>query len=64
MFGHACAFLNGHVVCGLHQGGIIVRLPEPRRDALVAKGANLFERKPGQPTKDYVVAPVSIASSS
>lgn len=61
MFGYPCAFVNGHLFCGLHQDNIIVRLPAARRDALVAKGASVFEPMPGKAMKEYVVAPAEIA---
>jgi len=60
MFGYPCAFVNGHLFCGLHQDSIIVRLPEVRRDALVAEGASVFEPMPGRAMKEYVVAPAEI----
>jgi hypothetical protein len=63
MFGYPCAFVDGHLFCGLQQDGIIVRLPEARRDRLVAKGASVFEPMPGHPTKEYVMAPAEIADS-
>jgi TfoX-like protein len=58
MFGYPCAFLNGHLFCGLHQDGIIVRLPEARRNALVAKGAPsrfiaASGREPGRSTMSW-----------
>jgi hypothetical protein len=59
-FGYPCAFVNGHLFCGLHQDGIIVHLPEARRDALVAAGATVFEPMPGQAMKEYVVVPTEI----
>jgi TfoX/Sxy family transcriptional regulator of competence genes len=62
MFGYPCAFVNGHLFCGLHQDGLIVRLPEARRDALVAQGASVFEPTPGRVTKEYIVAPADIVA--
>ena len=62
MFGYPCAFLHGHLFCGLHQDGIIVRLPEARRNALLKKGASVFEATPGQAMKDYVVAPAGLVA--
>jgi TfoX/Sxy family transcriptional regulator of competence genes len=62
MFGYPCAFLNGHLFCGLHQDSIIVRLPEARRDALVAEGASVFEPMPGQAMREYVLAPAEIVA--
>jgi hypothetical protein len=63
MFGYPCAFVNGHLFCGLHQDGIIVRLPEARRNRLVAKGARVFEPIPGQAMKEYVVAPAETVAN-
>jgi len=60
LFGYPCASVNGHVFCGLHQDGIIVHLPEARRDALVAEGAAVFEPMPGQAMKEFVVVPTEI----
>jgi hypothetical protein len=62
MFGYPCAFVSGHLFCGLHGDGIIVRLPEARRNALTAEGAGVFEPKPGQAMKEYVVAPAAIVA--
>ena len=62
MFGYPCAFVNGHLFCGLHQDGLIVRLPEARRNALVAKGASVFEPMPGRSMQEYVVAPADIVA--
>ena len=62
MFGYPCAFVNGHLFCGLHQDSIIVRLPEARRDSLVAEGASVFEPTPGRTMKEYVVVPAEIAA--
>ena len=62
MFGYPCAFVNGHLFCGLHQDSVIVRLSEARRNALVAKGASVFEPMPGRAMKEYVVVPAAIAA--
>lgn len=62
MFGYPCAFVNGHLFCGLHQDSIIVRLPEARRDALVAEGASIFEPMPGRAMMEYVLAPAEIVA--
>ena len=62
MFGYPCAFVNGHLFCGLHQDSLIVRLPEARRDAFVANGASVFEPMPGRAMKEYVVAPADIVA--
>jgi TfoX/Sxy family transcriptional regulator of competence genes len=62
MFGYPCAFVNGHMFCGLHQDSLVVRLPEARREAMVASGARIFEPMPGKPMKEYVVAPTEIVA--
>jgi TfoX/Sxy family transcriptional regulator of competence genes len=62
MFGYPCAFVNGHLFCGLHQDSLIVRLPDARRNALVAKGASVFEPIPGRAMREYVVAPADIVA--
>jgi hypothetical protein len=62
MFGYPCAFLNGHLFCGLHGDGIIVLLSEARRNALLAEGASVYEPVPEQPTKEYVVVPSEIVA--
>ena len=62
MFGYPCAFFNGHLFCGLHGDGIIVLLPEARRQALLADGASVFEPMPGNVMKEYVVVPAEIVT--
>jgi hypothetical protein len=62
MFGYPCAFVNGHLFCGLHLDSIIVRLPEGRRNALVARGASIFMPMPGRAMKEYVLAPADIVT--
>jgi TfoX N-terminal domain len=58
MFGYPAAFLNGHMLMGLHQEDLILRLPEEtRRELLAIKGARVFEPMPGRPMKEYVVTP-------
>jgi hypothetical protein len=62
MFGYPCAFLHGHLFCGLHQESIIVLLADSRRDELVAEGATVFEPMPGRAMKEYVVVPAEIVA--
>jgi TfoX/Sxy family transcriptional regulator of competence genes len=64
MFGYPCAFIHGHLFCGLHQDSIVVRLDQARRDALVAAGAQLFEPTPeqGQAMLELVVVPAEISA--
>jgi TfoX/Sxy family transcriptional regulator of competence genes len=57
MFGYPCAFVNGNMFAGVHQGDIVVRLPAARRAELLASGARQFEPMPGRPMQEYVVVP-------
>ncbi len=57
MFGCPCVFLNGNMVAAVHGVGIIIRLSEADRNALVGSGAEPFEPTPGRIMREYVVAP-------
>lgn len=62
MFGYACAFVNGHMFAGLHEAGMVVRLPEKERAAFLRlDGARPFEPMPGRVMREYVVAPDALA---
>jgi TfoX/Sxy family transcriptional regulator of competence genes len=62
MFGYASAFVNGNMFAGTFQDGIVVRLAETDRAALLKlKGAKPFEPM-GRPMKEYVVVPASIVA--
>jgi TfoX/Sxy family transcriptional regulator of competence genes len=62
MFGYASAFVNGNMFAGTFQDGIVVRLAETDRAALLKlKGAAPFEPM-GRPMKEYVVVPASIVA--
>src|SRR5258706_11344759 len=61
MFGYPAIFLNGNMVAGLHEQGLVLRLSEPDRQALISSGATTFEPMAGRPMKEYVVAPESLA---
>jgi TfoX/Sxy family transcriptional regulator of competence genes len=62
MFGYPCAFVNGNMFAGLHEAGLILRLPESERAAfLQLKGASRFEPMPGRFMREYVVAPAEMA---
>jgi TfoX/Sxy family transcriptional regulator of competence genes len=56
MFGYPCAFVNGNMFSGLHQSSMVLRLDEPRREDLLARGARTFEPM-GRPMREYVVVP-------
>ncbi len=62
MFGYPCVFLNGNMVAGLHEIGLVIRLPLPQRQALEAAGGKPFEPMPGRLMREYVVAPESLAT--
>jgi hypothetical protein len=64
MFGYPCAFLGGHMFCGLFQDHFILRLPEAERAKfLKEKGAAIFEPMPGRPMKEYVLVPPKLLDS-
>jgi TfoX/Sxy family transcriptional regulator of competence genes len=60
MFGYACVFVRGKMMAGLHEAGLIVRLPEVEREALLRTGAVPFEPTPGRRMREYVVAPATL----
>jgi TfoX/Sxy family transcriptional regulator of competence genes len=62
MFGYPCAFVQGHMVSGLHEERLIVRLPEGERAALVAEGGEIFSPMPGRLMKEYVVVPPKLVA--
>jgi TfoX/Sxy family transcriptional regulator of competence genes len=64
MFGYPAAFVNGNMAAGLHQDGLVLRLPEDDRNALVAEGGVPFEPMPGRVMREYVVAPQKLASKA
>jgi hypothetical protein len=50
---------------GLHEAGLILRLPEKERDAFLRRdGARRFEPLPGRVMREYVVAPEPLADES
>jgi TfoX/Sxy family transcriptional regulator of competence genes len=62
VFGYPCAFVNGNMFAGLHEAGLILRLPESERETfLKLKGASQFEPMPGRFMREYVVAPAEMA---
>ena len=62
MFGYPCVFVNGNMFAGLHEAGLILRLPESERQTfLKLKGASQFEPMPGRFMREYVVAPADMA---
>lgn len=63
MFGYPAAFLSGNMFAGIFQDGVIVRLPQEMREALVEQGGRSFEPMPGRVMKEYVVLPENMARS-
>ena len=58
MFGYSCVFANGNMFSGLHEAGMVLRLPdEQRAEFLRLKGAEQFEPMPGRVMREYVVVP-------
>ncbi len=64
MFGYSCAFVNGNMFVGLHEAGMILRLPdEQRAEFLKLKAAKQFEPLPGRVMREYVVVPKILLDS-
>jgi TfoX/Sxy family transcriptional regulator of competence genes len=58
MFGYSCVFGKGNMFAGLHEAGMVLRLPdEQRAEFLRLKGAEQFEPMPGRVMREYVVVP-------
>ena len=58
MFGYSCVFAKGQMFAGLHEAGLVLRLPdEQRTEFLRLKGAQQFEPMPGRVMREYVVVP-------
>jgi TfoX/Sxy family transcriptional regulator of competence genes len=58
MFGYSCVFAKGNMFAGLHEAGLVLRLPdEHRAEFLQLKGAEQFEPMPGRVMREYVVVP-------
>lgn len=56
MFGYPAIFFNGNMVAGLHEAGLVLRLDEAERNALLAEGGSLFEPM-GKIMREYILAP-------
>ena len=58
MFGCPCCFVNGQMFMVLHEGKLVLRLPEADRAALLAMpGAAPFAPTPGRGMREYVTVP-------
>jgi len=64
MFGYPAAFLNGHMLAGLFQDTMMLRLsPEDCTTFLRQPGAAPFEPMPGRQMREYVVVPAAMVSA-
>ena len=54
MFGHACAFVNGHMFFGTFAQSLVVRVGEDRAATLAATGLRVFEPMAGRAWREYV----------
>jgi TfoX/Sxy family transcriptional regulator of competence genes len=64
MFGYSCVFAKGHMFVGLHEAGMVLRLPdEQRSEFLQLKGAEQFEPMPGKVMREYVVVPKGLLNA-
>jgi TfoX/Sxy family transcriptional regulator of competence genes len=58
MLGYSCVFAKGNMFAGLHEAGMLLRLPdEQRAEFLRLKGAKQFEPMTGRVMREYVVVP-------
>jgi TfoX/Sxy family transcriptional regulator of competence genes len=65
MFGYSCVFAKGNMFAGLHEVGMVLRLPdEQRAEFLRLKGALQFEPMPGRVMREYVVVPRVLLNAS
>jgi len=56
MFGYPALFLDGNMLAGLFGHGLVLRLPEPERQALIAAGhAAPFVAMGGRVMREWVV---------
>ena len=63
MFGYPAAFVGGNMAAGLHQDGLVLRLPEGEREELLGLGGRPFEPMPGRVMSGYALAPQSFVST-
>jgi TfoX/Sxy family transcriptional regulator of competence genes len=58
MFGYACVFTGGNMFSGLHEVGVVIRLPEDARAEFIRQyDSPIFEPMPGRKMREYVVVP-------
>ncbi len=64
MFGYSCVFAKGNMFAGLHEAGMVLRLPdEQRAEFLRLEGAKQFEPMPGRVMREYAVVPKVLLNS-
>lgn len=64
MFGYSCAFARGNMFAGLHEAGLILRLPDDdRAEFLQLPEAVIFEPWPGRVMREYVVVPPAVLNA-
>ena len=64
MFGYSCVFAKGNMFAGLHEAGMVLRLPDEERTGFLRlKGAKQFEPMPGRVMREYVVVPKGLLKS-
>jgi TfoX/Sxy family transcriptional regulator of competence genes len=61
MFGYPCIFAGGHMLAGLHQESLVIRMSEAdRTEAFDRHGATPFEPMAGRIMREYVVVPEAV----
>ena len=64
MFGYPCAFVNGNMFAGVHQGDIVVRLsPEKQAELAAIDGAKPFAPM-GRTMREYTCVPESMLADA
>jgi TfoX/Sxy family transcriptional regulator of competence genes len=64
MFGYSCVFARGNMFAGLHEAGMVLRLPdEQRAEFLRLNKAKPFEPMPGRVMREYVVVPKALLNA-
>jgi len=64
MFSYSCVFAKGNMFAGLHEAGMVLRLPEEQREEFLRlKDAKQFEPMPGRVMREYVVVPKVLLES-
>ena len=61
MFGYPAAFVNGNMAAGLHENGLVLKLDEENREALMKSGGRPFVVM-GRTMGGFVLAPADFKS--